>query len=287
MRVTVTGASGRLGRVVVDTLRARAHTVNGVDTRPAAVGSAAHMVADLRDMGQAVAALVGSDAVIHLAAIPVPGGHPPEVVYSTNMLSTFHVFEAAAALGIRRVIYASSVSALGFPWQHRWSEPHYLPIDEAHPLLPQDCYGLSKGQGEDVAAAYARRGAGSAVSLRFSTILSDDSYGPLIRSSIANPGGHAHLLWSYVDQRDAALACALAVEAKTEGHQPLFITADDTTSPLPTDELLDSYFPAVPRLTGERSGRWSLLNISRAAEEIGYRPHHRWEQVVPRLLTDG
>ena len=172
MRVAVTGASGRLGRATVLALRDRGLSVVGIDNRPIEGGASPHIQADLSDLGQTYGALAGADAVIHLAAIPGPEGLPPEVVYATNVIITFNVFEAAATLGIRRVVNASSVSALGFPWQHRWSEPLYLPIDEAHPLLPQDCYGLSKANGEEIAAAYCRRGAGSAASLRFSTILS-------------------------------------------------------------------------------------------------------------------
>ena len=194
------------------------------------------------------------------------------MVYATNVLSTFNVFEAAATLGIRRVVSASSVSALGFPWQHRWSEPLYVPIDEAHPLLPQDCYGLSKVNGEDTAAAYCRRGAGSAASLRFSTILSRDAYERYMAGARADPQSHAHLLWSYVDLAVAADACVRAVDAAFEGHEPLYITAEDTTSDLPTDELLDRYFPAYHGVPASARPRWSLLDISRARQVIGYQP---------------
>src|SRR5260370_19292741 len=118
------------------------------------------IAADLSDLGQTYGALAGADAVIHLAAIPAPVGLPPEVVYRNNVISQFNVFEAAATLGIRRIVYASSISALGFPYQHRWSEPLYVPIDEEHPLLAQDCYALSKAHGEEVGAAFCRRAGG-------------------------------------------------------------------------------------------------------------------------------
>src|SRR6185312_13012772 len=142
MRVAVTGAAGRLGSATTAALLAHDHEVTAIDQTPIVIQGVRRIRADLRDLGQTYGALAGAEVVIHLAAIAAPVGLPPEVVYSTNVLSTFNVFEAAATLGIRRVVSASSVSALGFPWQHRWSEPHYLPIDEAHPLLPQDCYGL-------------------------------------------------------------------------------------------------------------------------------------------------
>ena len=180
MRVVVTGAAGRLGHAVVQLLVRRGTGLLAVDRVPAPSLGAPALLADLCDLGQTYGALAGADAVIHLGAIPAPIGFPPEQVYRNNMLSTFNVFEAAASLGIRRMVYASSVSALGFPWQHRWSEPLYLPIDEAHPLLPQDCYGLSKAQGEGIASAYALRGAVSTASLRFSTVLTEEAWLDLI-----------------------------------------------------------------------------------------------------------
>lgn len=285
MRVVVTGAAGRLGRAVVSLLAEQSVDLLAVDREPMPSASTPTLRADLCDLGQAYGALAGAGAIIHLAAIPAPVGHPPEEVYRTNILSTFNVFEAAATLGIRRVVYASSVSALGFPWQHRWSEPRYLPIDEAHPLLPQDCYGLSKAQGEGIAAAYALRGAGSAASLRFSTVLAGDACAPMIAGVRREPGASAQLLWSYVDLRDAARACLLALNAPFEGHVPLFITARDTTADLPSDTLLDRYFPQVPRHmppadASPLSEHWSLLDGTRAWEVIGYRPEYTWRQVL-------
>lgn len=285
MRVVVTGAAGRLGHAVVSLLAGQGIDLLAVDREPMPSAGAPTLRADLCNLGEVYGSLAAAGAIIHLAAIPAPVGHPPEEVYRTNILSTFNVFEAAAALGIRRVVYASSVSALGFPWQHRWSEPLYLPIDEAHPLLPQDCYGLSKAQGEGIAAAYVLRGAGSAASLRFSTVLAEDAYAPMIAGVRREPGASAQLLWSYVDLRDAARACLLALNAPLEGHVPLFITARDTTADLPTDSLLDRYFPQVPHYMPPADApplaeHWSLLDGARAWEVIGYRPEYTWRQVL-------
>src|SRR5260370_23926737 len=134
----------------------------------------------LCDLGQVCGAMAGAGAVIHLGGIPSPRGRPPELVYFNNVMSQFNVFEAAAGLPISRVVSASSISAFGFPFQHRWSEPLYLPLDEAHPLLPQDAYGLSKATGEGIAAAYCRRTDSSAASLRISTIVDDSTVPQLL-----------------------------------------------------------------------------------------------------------
>ncbi len=284
MRVVVTGASGRLGRAVVDVLLKEEIDVLGVDKRPSPLHNVPMIILDLCNMGQVFGALAGADAVIHLGAIPAPVGLPPEVVYSNNVLAQFNVFEAAAKLGIRRVVSASSVSALGFPFQHRWSEPLYFPIDEDHPLLPQDAYGLSKATGEEIAAAYCRRGAGSAASLRISTIVDISDVSARVESARTHPEAWASALWSYVEVRDVARACFLALTVPFEGHLPCYITARDTLSHLPTDELLDSWFPQVQRRPGDRVKRWSLLDGAQALTTLGYHPQYCWADMLPEAL---
>jgi len=276
MRVVVTGASGRLGRTVVTHLLQQGFAVVGMDKQETSFSDAPMITADLCDLGQVFAAFAGADTIVHLGAIPSPTGRPPELVYHNNIMSQFNVFEAAAQLGIRHVISASSVSALGFPYQHRWSEPLYFPIDEQHPLLPQDAYGLSKASGEEIAAAYCRRTGGSAASLRISTIVDETDVHRRLANVKRDPGASASSLWSYVDVRDVAQACLLGLTATFEGHYPLFITSNDTTSEHPTDELLDRWFPTVPRRPGNRPARWSLLDGTRAAEVLGYSPRYQW-----------
>ncbi len=278
MRVVVTGAEGHLGREVVARLREEHIAVVRVDKNISGLLDEMAREADLRDLGQVYGALAGADAVVHLGAIPGPLGRPPEIVYANNVVGQFNVCEAAATLGVRRVVSASSVSALGFPFQHRWSEPLYIPIDEEHPLAPQDAYGLSKANGEEIAAAYCRRGAGSAASLRFPTILDGVLYNDVLDGVRDNPGGGAHYLWSYIDTRDAVEACLLALTAPFDGHQSLYVAADDTTSVLPTDTLLDRYYPSVQRRWREGNGApyRSLLDTRRATEILGFRAHHSW-----------
>jgi len=287
MRVVVTGAEGHLGRVVVARLRDERVDVVRVDRRIAGPLDEMTREVDLRDLGHVYGALAGADAVVHLGAIPWPVGRPPEVVYANNVVGQFNVCEAAATLGIRRLVSASSVSALGFPFQHRRSEPLYLPIDEEHPLLPQDAYGLSKANGEEIVAAYCRRSAGSAASLRFPTILTEELYRDFVGDVRADPGGSAQYLWSYIDARDAAEACMLALTAPFDGHQPLYVAADDTTSDLPTDTLLDRYYPAVQRRWPAGSGvaHRSLLATGRAADLLGFRPRYSWRSPTGTPVT--
>lgn len=276
MKVAVTGAGGRLGRAALALLTAEGFEVLGVDRRFPENPGPAHLRADLRDLGQVYGALAGQDAVLHLGAIPAPTGLPPEEVFGNNTAATFHVHEAAARLGIRRVVSASSVSAYGFPFQHRWSVPEYFPLDEAHPLLPQDSYGLSKAVGEQIAQAYCRRGAGDAVSLRISRVVDDTTIGVLLEKVEKDPGRFAPELWSYVHERDVARACLLALTRPIDGHAALHVTAADTTSTLPTAALLDRWFPGVAVNGHDSMPRWSPLDGGAGFSLLGYRPTYSW-----------
>src|SRR5258706_4481967 len=280
MRVVVTGANRRLGRVVVSLLLEQGIEVVGLDMEVARQPGASIVRVDVCDLGQVFGAMAGADAVIHLGAIPTPRGRPPELVYFNNVMSQFNVFEAAANLGINRVVSASSVSAFGFPFQHRWSEPLYFPLDEAHPLLPQDAYGLSKANGEAIADAYTRRTGGCAISLRISTVVDDTTVHTFLKLLQQNPGGWAPLLWSYVHIDDVAQACLLALNGPLEGHQGFHVTSNDTFAEQPTNELLDRWFPNVPRRHTAGEVYWSLVDGHRSAEVLGYLPRYRWAEAL-------
>ena len=165
-KVLVSGSDGRIGRITVEELREHGYEVTPADINRRMPWATQQV--DFTDLGQVIGVMQGHDAVIHLAAIPSPEVHTAEVVFRTNVLSSFNVLEAATILGIKNVVMASSISALGYAYAHRRFSPEYVPIDEQHPLLSQDCYGLSKVIGEELAEGYFRRVPDMALaSLRF------------------------------------------------------------------------------------------------------------------------
>jgi nucleoside-diphosphate-sugar epimerase len=274
MIVAVTGSSGLLGRSVVDALMAAGHTVRGIDSVPATTTVSSHLTVDLTDFGEAVLALKGTDVVVHVAAIPRPTGRTATDVFSTNMALAFNVVEASVVLGIRRLVYASSFSVLGFPFFVKPVELSYLPIDEAHPNAPQDAYALSKTLGEDVVEAAVRRGALDAVSLRMPWIQTATTFlkevGP--RRASAESGRD---LWSYIDGRDAAAGFLAAVEGKTTGHHRLFLSAADTYSETPTLDLIRGAFGDLP-LKRDFTGFEAVIDTSAARRVLGFAPQHSW-----------
>ncbi|SHE91394.1 Nucleoside-diphosphate-sugar epimerase [Kaistia soli DSM 19436] len=274
MLIALTGSSGLLGRAIADGLMAAGHQVRGIDAVPPTTKLTSHLTVSLEDFGATVQALAGADVVVHAAAIPRPTGRVASDVFSTNMALAFNVVEASVMLGIRRFVYASSFSVLGFPFFEKPVDLAYLPIDEAHPLAPQDAYALSKTLGEDIVDAAVRRGRLDAVSLRMPWIQSAATFmkdvGP--RRASAESGRD---LWSYIDARDAAAAFRAAVEAKTAGHLRLYVSAADTYSETPTAELIRTAFPNVT-IKRPLEGHATVIDTAAARAALGFEARHSW-----------
>jgi nucleoside-diphosphate-sugar epimerase len=278
-KVLVTGGSGKAGKWVIADLLQHGYEVINVDLRPS---DQVHTYqADLCDLGQAFGMLEGKDAVVHLAAIPWPGEHAPEVVFRNNIMSAFNVLQAACVLGVRKVVLAGSESALGFPFKFRPFSPLYLPIDEAHPLLAQDAYGLSKIAIEELGQGFVRRDpAMSVTTLRLSYILTPDDYPGELRAAWADPERNEFNLWAYVDARDVGLACRLALECAQTGYDAFYIAAPDTLMREPTLDLVNRYYPGVGSVAAGFGGRVSPLDCGYAENVLGFRAQYTWDMVV-------
>lgn len=276
MKVVVTGGSGLAGQHVVEDLVQHGYDVSSVDIVTPQARLAPYRLVDMEDFGQVCASLVGSDAVIHLAAIPRPTFHTNDVVFRTNVMAFYNVLEAAATLGIGRIVFASSVSVLGFPFFYRPLAPVYVPIDESHPSQPQDPYALSKRLGEEMAEAFARRCDMTIISLRFPWIHTPETFQEQVVPLWDDPYARPASLWSYIDARDAAQAFRLSLEANVAGHQPFFVAAPNTFMKTPTVDLVRRCYPDTEIRTG-LDGNQSLLNSTKAAQILNFKPLYTWE----------
>src|ERR1700730_12980041 len=172
-RVCVTGASGQAGRAVVADLREHGYDVTATDAVVSRDDRGEILLADLTDYGQAVETLTGADAVVHLANIPAPGLSTPAVTFNSNITMNFNVFQAAAALKLSRVVWASSETTLGLPFD---TPPRYAPVDTEHHPLPTTTYALSKMASETLAGHIAEWSGIPFVALRFSNIMAAEDY---------------------------------------------------------------------------------------------------------------
>jgi nucleoside-diphosphate-sugar epimerase len=275
MRVVVTGGSGKGGRWVVRELREHGHEVRNVDWRPDGSPDGQSMVADLTDLGQTTDALAGFDAVVHFAAIPAPGLRAEGETFRINADSTYNVFQAAVAHGMRRVVWASSETVLGLPFDR---PPDFAPIDESITPRPESSYSLSKLVGETLAEQFARRSGIGFLGMRISNIMEPDDYARF-PSYWDDPLLRKWNLWGYVDARDVAAAARLALDAPIEGAEIAIVAAAETVMTRPSAELMAEVFPNVP-LRRPVEGRETLLAIDRARDLLGYQPAHRWADHV-------
>jgi UDP-glucose 4-epimerase len=288
VRALVTGASGRLGRAVVEDLMAHGCEVIAADRRPpeVAVPGARRVELELGDVGQVAGALAGCDGVVHLGAIPAPHGHADEVVFGNNTRCTFGVLQAAALVGVRRAVIASSISALGTAYPPTPRLPLYAPLDEAHPLLPADPYALSKEVDERTGEMFHRRTGMAVAALRFTMVTLPGQAAERAGRHRAARGADAQILWSYVDVRDAAAACRLALEAAGPGFEAFNVTAADTLSDLPTEDLLRRHAPSI-ELRSPIPGTASAVSCEKARTLLGYEPRHTWRSERPAPAAVG
>ena len=278
-RIVVTGAAGQAGRAVVADLREHGYDVTSTDVVVSAANRDDGMLkADLCDYGQAVEVLANQDAVVHLANIPAPGLSTPAVTFNTNITMNFNVFQAAAALKLDRVVWASSETTLGLPFD---TPPRYAPVDEDHYPVPTSTYALSKVASETVAGHMAEWSEIPFIALRFSNIMAPEDYQRFAEFQ-DDPHARKWNLWGYIDQRDVALSCRLALEADAgavTGSPAFIIAAADTVMNRPSAELLAEVFPGV-RLTRDVGESGTLLAIDRAREVLGFEPAHSWRDYV-------
>jgi len=286
MRVVVTGGSGRLGQFVVRELFTHAHQVSALDAVKPRECPAPTYLADLNKIDSLFDHFKNADAVIHLARQRFPyteSGFNSSTKrwefadvagdaarFNANVAMTNNVLAAAQAAGVKKVVCGSSLAIYGLYYPVTDLQPDYLPIDEAHPLRPQDPYGLSKVVGEKLCDGLGERSGMPIASLRFSGIyteehrsmLSERKNNPTIRGTGA--------LWSYIDVRDAARACRLAIEADFTGHQAFNICAPDTIMDMPTRELVSRYLAQVKDLREGLHGRSSGYSVAKAKSVLGF-----------------
>ena len=278
-RIVVTGAAGQAGRAVVADLREHGYDVTSTDVVVSAANRDDGMLkADLCDYGQAVEVLANQDAVVHLANIPAPGLSTPAVTFNTNITMNFNVFQAAAAVKLSRVVWASSETTLGLPFDN---PPRYAPVDEDHYPVPTTTYALSKVASETIAGHIAEWSGIPFVALRFSNIMDPEWYQryPEFQD---DPAERKWNLWGYIDQRDAAQACRKALEvdaSKIQGSPAFIIAAADTVMNRPSAELLAEVYPGV-KLTRDVGEHGTLLASDRAREVLGFNPEHSWRDHV-------
>jgi nucleoside-diphosphate-sugar epimerase len=276
--IAITGAAGKTGRVVCRHFLEHGYTIRPIDAVGVAGGygelardlGVGLFRADLTDFGQTLEAVADCAAIVHLAAIPAPGLLPDSTTFTDNTAMNYNVFGAAQRLGIETVVWASSETTLGLPFD----PPRYAPVDEEHYPLPTSSYALSKVVGETMATHFAEWTGGRFLALRLSNVHVESDYArvPDYQHDFAIRRWN---LWGYVDARDVAQAFRLGVESDLTGAHSFVIAAADTLMAAPNTKLLADQFPGLP-LTREVGEHETLLAIDKARTTLGYAPEFSW-----------
>jgi nucleoside-diphosphate-sugar epimerase len=279
-KIVVTGGSGRLGQHVIRELLDHHYDVLSLDRVEPPAKICPSSIVDLTRYENIFEALKGADGVVHLGAYQAPGLAPDSETFTNNVTAVYNLLHAAAEIGVRRVVLASSTAAFGFLYAPKPFLPDYLPLDEKHPCKPQDPYGLSKVVGETIADSFASFREISIASLRFPGVHFGLSY-QSFAERWQDPGAKLGRFWSYIDARDAAAACRLAVEKDLRGHEALIAAAPTSTVREPTDDLMRRYLPDVKKARPELTGNWSGVDSTKARELLGFHARHVWENYLP------
>lgn len=276
--IIVTGSSGRVGKAICAELEANGYEWQGVDVLATPQftpsGRFAHRQADLTSFGSTVEVLRGASAVIHAAAIAYPSFKAEHITFNDNVAMNYNVFTAANMLGLKKVVWISSEKVYGYPFSRL--RPAYFPINENHPFQAENSYALSKCVSELMANQLVGQGVASFVSLR-STLVQDVHNYTEYPSFSDDPAIRIWALWSYIDVRDLARACRLAVDAPLEGSHAFSVAASDSVMSIPSIDLARRYFPDVELRWPTGAGRYaSFCDTSMAKTYLNFESKHHW-----------
>ena len=282
MRILVTGALGKVGAAAVAALHAAGHDVTGCDLRAPvyerdAADRAHYLQADISTAGDAFAAVRGHDVVIHCAALPEPTRNTPETVFRNNLMATFNALEAAVRFDALRFVHLSSETVPGFSFPERPDRPDYYPVDEDHPVRPQDPYATAKHFGELLCDGATRRSDLRCISIRPTWVQWEGNYerslGPMIRDPHAEDSVSG---FSYIDVYDLADALLLAATSDLPGHEVIYISSPDNATGRPLREVAREDVELRELDREDASG----TSIRKARELLGYDPRRSWRDYL-------
>jgi nucleoside-diphosphate-sugar epimerase len=292
MRVLFTGGSGKAGRHVVPYLVGAGHQILNVDLVPLNAAGVPDLIADITDLGQVYSAMrshIGMDsletgagaqvfdAVVHFAAVPRILIAPDSETYRVNVMSTYNVIEAAAKMGVKKIIIASSETTYGVCFSEGQTDPAYLPLDEDYDVNPMDSYGASKVVNEVTARAFARRFGIDIFALRIGNVMEPQDYAAF-PDYAKNPAQRRRIAFSYIDARDLGQMVDLCLGADGLGYQAFNVSNDNNSVPQPNSQLLAEFFPNVP-LKRAVSEDEALFSSDKAKRMLGFAPkfNFRWK----------
>jgi nucleoside-diphosphate-sugar epimerase len=294
MRILFTGGTGKAGRHAVAYLLAQGHRVLNVDLAPLDLEGVDNRTADITDAGQmydVMSSYAGFDeldrgtgtpqfdAVVHFAAVPRILMKPDNECFRVNTMGTYNVIDAAVKFGVRKIVFASSETSYGICFADGERKPDYLPIDEAHPTVPEDSYAMSKVVNEATARSFQQRSGFDIYGLRINNVIEPHEYAQNFPAYVKNPTLRLRNIFAYIDARDLGHMVDRCLAVDGLGYQ-VFNVANDTHSvALTTSELCARYYEGVP-VTRDMSEDETFYANAKAKELVGFAPQHDWRDYL-------
>lgn len=250
-KIVLTGAAGRLGGYLRGPLSGMADTLlctdiaDGIDDlRP----NESYVQADLADKAAINDLMAGADMVVHFGALVDEA--PFEEILGPNIIGSYNVWEAAYQNGVRRVVYSSSIHAVG-----RYPKTEYIGVDVPH--RPDGFYGLAKCFSEDLARLYWEKRGIEAVCLRI-----------LSCATVTN----ARALGSWLSDGDLIRLVTRAVDTPVTGFSIVYgVSANDRC---PVDNASASYLGYRPQDNAEQFAEAILAETGTLDPQDGAHMRH-------------
>lgn len=280
MKILVTGSEGGIGQTLVKLLYDEGYNIRTTDIRARSGHEWEHIPGDLRDLSHVRRITHGVDAVAHLGAIPDDrdDGH---AVMETNVMGTWNVLQSALECGVGRVVNFSSINAQGSV-KGLWP-CEVLPIDDEYPHHPMTPYQLAKHLGEEVCRSFSERHGMITLSLRPTWVVNKEEHYDYIRRRESMEDFWASEYWGYVDVQDVADAALRCLRLEGVKNAAFLLSADDTTAPIATDQLVTQHYPNTPWKT-DRAAYFAhnpyrtLIDCSHAKKVLGWQPTRGWRK---------
>jgi nucleoside-diphosphate-sugar epimerase len=294
MRIFFTGGSGKAGRHAIAHLVERGYTVTNADLAPPNMPGVADLRVDLTDAGHVFNALhafargeeqeagTGTpryDAIVHFAAVPSLMLRPDNETYKVNVSSTYNILDAAAKLGIRKVIFASSETTYGICFYDGVKKPAYIPIDEEHPTVPQDSYAMSKIVNEVTARSFQERTGFDIYGLRINNVIEPHEYATKFPPFMKDPELRRRNIFAYIDARDLGHMVDRCLQTDGLGYEVFNVSNDDMSVSLTSDEVIARFYQGVEkrRVMGRNE---TFFANDKAKRMVGFAPKHSWREVL-------
>lgn len=294
MRIMFTGGAGKAGKHVIPYLLEQGHQVLNIDLKPLDHPGVDNLIADITDSGQMFNAMTSYanfdelvpgngvpalDAIVHFAAVPRILINPDNETYRVNTIGTYNILEAATKLGIKKIIFASSETTYGICFADGERKPEFIPVDEEHPVIPEDSYAMSKVTNEVTARSFQRRTGFDIYGLRINNVIEPHEYEQDFPNYIANPDSRRRNFFAYIDARDLGQIVDRCLKTDGLGYQIFNASNDDHSVDLTTQEIIDRYYSDVPqnRTMGEYE---TFYSNAEAKQMLGFKEQHNWRKYL-------